>query len=1119
MNNCKNKSFVNWFWCVSFLAFSLVGQNAFGEGIINSTKTILENNVEEFRSSGENLINAAQDLIQTINNSSDEVSKVFGDAANAKTIAIEQIQSAIKDVMRGDLEKLNEFNFSEIENSVNQLMSGTEGLEISSSEFVSKLKSFKNEADNVIHKAKSIALLAYTTPIGLRSDNLKFTLSIDSLRYVHHESPDGGSVAMDAHAEWTLPWTLTSGNGPTTLFFTGKNLVLKGDGEAKLALGDGSSNSTKITLFPDKIDMYLYNKDGEGMKSYVTIDCNGFKSMNLEGEFHFKKDIMQNTLDGSIPSQYINDDPKDVIVPFRIYLTDLNDMLIEASIPEEFQTFKLKATGDIKYTATTLVADFSTIVNSSNFQFPKFYTSPFGNDNETSNYWTGFYIKDFVVDIKEEFPEMPIDSITAKDLLIDETGVSGYFSALISDDKSILDNETVNAKFKELSLGFQSSKVTSGGLSGSVTIKPLVDDNGNSLTMELGGSVCKNGEKDEPIGFKVYAKVERDLHYHLPFIDKTNITIGQGSQIEYNHGTGTLNDLEHKNSFTLTMNGGLDVENKLIEIKGLRFEGMKISSASPHFSPGTFSVNSIDSPALHGLPFGIKSFSANGTRKRNGKEEALLSPTVYLQIIPKESQDDDKQGASVEADFDLVSSIDKKWEIKGVEVHRIKVDINYSVFNLSGEIEGYKDHQIFGDGFSGSLAFGMKTPRIGCQVDARFGSTKWMPKGAPSSTYPYKYWFVSVDADVPSILMFPPSIFLDNVSLAAYSKVAVEYDKEKCKVSKDKIVPDKRTKFGIHAGIGFYGAQKNLVNAKVDLGMEFSSSGGLSTLSLNGHVGIVGSGASNSFMEGSVECQYDFLNEIFSFNVDAKPGKDIRSFVDGNAHLEFLTKPGSWHCYAGTNANPIYLELIGIMETKAYMMLGDGIPTVLAPMDPSLSEQFNVNQSTATMVDHSEDFNSGSGFAFGAAMKFSFHPSAFLYADLGFMGGVDVIVYKNECDCGHGTKFRASGRIYTCMHAGAGVSLPRRDYEVVGFTAASELMAEVPKPVYVHGHLDFDYSLLNGLISGHGSIRFRRGESCRTDPDTDGKARVYTENDFDEVTLDVPVDKDGNEHPEELEGY
>ncbi len=1073
-----------------------------GEGIISNTKEMEKENIRKVKESGEALLNSVKEFKEGIQDTWKDATNSLSSSGNV----MDNIIAKVDEAMSGDLKQLKNLNFDDVKSSIEELKKGIDDTKSGAKELKDLLTKMQSQAETLIYNVKNIVTLRYTMPVGFRSSKLMLDLGVDELRYVR-DLDKSGNVAMDIHATWTLPWTVAEGDG-TTLPFEGKNIVIRGEGSSKIKVGDGNSEAKlqywTLTLTKDKIYLDV------DTASYLEIDCNGFKSMYLKGRVRFASDLMTpvNTTDTAVTAS------------FAASFTNLHDMLFEAQIDHPF---KVKATDDVIYTGYGLVADFSTQRNGSNFEFPKCYDSPFEPGDE--NFWTGFAIKKLAVDLTQEFDDFPLDSISAYNMLIDETGVSGYFSASMSVGKSnqkastqsaiasgnnpnSKSNSTIEAEFKDITLGLAHGKIREGSVHGSITIKPLEDSKGQPLELGLIGSIQHNSQTKH-LSFSIETRIEKDLTYELPFLKTTNVTIGQGTSISYEkyYDSVMVDDQkveQAKRVFTLNLNGGLDVKNKLLEVNGLKFEGLQFSSAKPHFKNGTFSLNSVGVPSLHGLPFGLKNVGA-----RNSGEDAVLTPEVYLSLIGKESNEDSKQGVSVDAAFDLVAGIDDtkefKWKLKGLKLKKIDVDVSYSAFRLKGGITGFDDDPMYGDGFDGNILFSMKTPPIEAEARAFFGKTNYID-GKSVTSNKYRYWYVYANVNMPpATVIFPPAVLLNSVSLSLYNKIDYDYDPVACKISN--IYPNKKNGFGFKAGVGFCVAQDNLINAKVTMGLDFSGSGGISNVNLNGHVGVLSKeDMEKCFLEGTIGVKYDFQNEILALDAKVTPGQFLKDkkILDGVAKIKLRTYPESWYCNIGSIQEPNYLKFCGIAEAKSYVMFGDSVPTYLPPMDPAISALFNADQSTATSSDHSEEMSDGTGFAFGIALSVDAHLNAFVYADLVFKGGTDLLVVrKPRMQCGD-SKYRASGQVYVYLAGAAGIKFRKKKFEVVGFSAAASLEGEIPKPIYIQGRVAFEYRLLGGMLSGHARAKYKTGSTCSWAPDGTPIYEQYDGVILDEEELDAP---------------
>ncbi|MCQ2210317.1 MAG: hypothetical protein MJZ34_08500 [Paludibacteraceae bacterium] len=141
----------------------------------------------------------------------------------------------------------------------------------------------------------------------------------------------------------------------------------------------------------------------------------------MKGQFEFANGVL-------VPANITNADTDTTVAAVfecNINAKDLGDIIFAVTFPKPF---KVKATDDMVYTVNDAVADFSTVTNAENFDFPDKYVSPYGSGND--NMWTGFALKALKVDVNGVVPF--VNYISAYNVLIDETGVSGWFSTSIS---------------------------------------------------------------------------------------------------------------------------------------------------------------------------------------------------------------------------------------------------------------------------------------------------------------------------------------------------------------------------------------------------------------------------------------------------------------------------------------------------------------------------------------------------------------------------------------------------------------------------------------------------------------------------------------------------------------
>ncbi|MBF4463905.1 hypothetical protein [Flavobacterium sp. LC2016-12] len=336
------------------------------------------------------------------------------------------------------------------------------------------------------------------------------------------------------------------------IFFGANNIKLshKGGltGDTNLVLlGD-----VPIPIFGDKALLIL--KGGMNMttgkienKTYVTIDCNGFKELVISADVQFSKKIIVPVDDNNV---IIKD--ASVVGKISTKATNWNDILVDLSIPK----FQITNFSGLCFQVKDAKIDLSDIRNSEKIVWPSNYQKDYlipGNET----LWRGFYAKSVEITLPEEFKIKTGQrrvTFAATDLLIDGMGVSGIFSA-----KDILDIKSGSAggwsfSVKNINLGFKANSLVSGGFGGSV-ILPLTNT----------GAKCRDGSIVEldynaiinPVDHEYLLKA--DIAKNLCFsVFKATANIEKGSYIE-------LKVKEGKFLPKALLNGNLTIKTAILE--------------------------------------------------------------------------------------------------------------------------------------------------------------------------------------------------------------------------------------------------------------------------------------------------------------------------------------------------------------------------------------------------------------------------------------------------------------------------------------------------------------------------------------------------------------------------
>ena len=256
--------------------------------------------------------------------------------------------------------------------------------------------------DEILERGKTTDKLTRedlaSLPIGLIKEvgGISYMIIIDDAKF----TPQGAFF----NAYLTLDFKMSGHR----LTFVGRNIGFHPG-------GIGSSTSSKLELASDENiaiseDVNLLLKaDG---RNYVEFDCNGFKSVSLNGIFEFDTDfLIPDVPDGS-------SGPEKVTATLEVKSNDWGSLIASTSITP----FQIPDVKGLSFSVRDAVIDFSDIANPVGFQFPKDYMTSGGN----INLWQGFFLREAMVKIYKEL-ESTKDrrEITIRNMLIDNMGVSG----------------------------------------------------------------------------------------------------------------------------------------------------------------------------------------------------------------------------------------------------------------------------------------------------------------------------------------------------------------------------------------------------------------------------------------------------------------------------------------------------------------------------------------------------------------------------------------------------------------------------------------------------------------------------------------------------------------------
>jgi len=878
----------------------------------------------------------------------------------------------------------------------------------------------------------------YELPAVVRCEvgDVGVELTIDKLKMDRKDiGSEGASVLLDAEAALALPFSVSS-SGDNIIRFEGNDISMDGSmsEEAKLYLG----SKVDFTFLDNKIKLKLNGESSsKEERCWVSFDCKGVQNGQISGEFVFDKSFIS-------PAE--GDDPVKASFSFN-----LGDGFI--SKVKFDKKFKVANCGDFVFDVTDAIVDLSSSKNAAGFVFPTDYWDETAGAPET---WSGFFLKKLNVTIPKELSfNGDGQTISVQNLLVDDYGLTGNFMMMLHDGESTTTDQNSNPgldfSVDTIGVSIWQNELSDGMISGSAQV-PFLKENENPLKLSFRGSF---GYSDR-FYYNINAGIKDNATFGIPFTEEAKVTINKGSYLD-------IGDKKGGDGFeaSLCMNGSLTVDSDF-ELKGVKFEGLKFSTSSPHVDIDYFGLDGKVGFSFAG--FGI-SLNELGLRKKSA-DSVDLRIAAQLSLAQEGSW-----GIAVGGGFDIYSTFEnREWKYKDFEVDSIKLDLDFSAFRFKGDI-GYRNFRKVEDTvilseFRGGLLLEISALSFGVSGDVIFGRTK------KDETYFYTKAAVELPA---GIMLFPPCVFAKSFMGGLYYKMntprnpKTEEDFPPIKFAeKDNYSYDPKAGFGFMAGMGIYVAQKSLVSANANLELSLNSHWGLNFIRLYGFASFLSEmklddDPKKANIGVALNSIYDRPNRTFEAQLQGSINyKDI---LTGEANVLLHADPDRWHFWLGTRNQPNYLKFAGFAKSQSYFMMGE-IETPLLPLNETVAAKAGITLSPAQGKEG--EISQGKGFAFGVDMsvgaKISL-PLDILYAGFNLSGGSDLMVVHTQ------NNWIGSGDIYVYADGSVGASIPwlrwckwhpcirKKKFSIFKGMTFATLQGSGPTPFTGRGKLNFSCSI------------------------------------------------------------
>jgi uncharacterized membrane protein len=840
--------------------------------------------------------------------------------------------------------------------------------------------------------------------------------------------------------------------------------------------------------------------------TFVEIDCNGVQRIDIAGLAALTREVVL-PLDAQgnvIPNKLFCGKYQTTMERYDNMVfeldfsgsTDVEDMVIT-------NRFQIVGLEDFDITVSHAYIDNSLNNNPLNMNFPLNYR----NNDAVS--WEGIYIKNFSLQLPEYMQKenTPVLSIIGTDLLVDDHGLTGEVAVnnFITDrDKGKLANWDFT--MDTLFMTFMRNDLRSAGFRG-------------MMAMEF----C-----EDPFAYEAEIMIENDetkFDFTLTSNNKLSVPMW-GAKMNLNESSKLhLNVTNGNPVLSAELHGTLDLDDKIgpvegIEITGLEFENVIVTSESPYIEGGNFSPQGQLSQKIGGFKVGLERI-----RIEQGRSNGI--PTTDLKFDLDFGFGEDENAMSGKSRMAIQAKRNANtgdWDFEDIKIEGIRLRAKTSSVQISGRLTWFHNDNVYGNGFSGALDTAIFMEKFDVSAEATFGT-----RGS------YDYWSVSAASSI-----YPPAPLVGVFALNAFGGGAY-YNMEPVSMNPNVDISSltpryspKRGSWGLSSMVGITTTDGYFMNGKVSFEAAFHRAS-LQRVNLNGDVYVLQSGGPSQKMihlNGNLEYVHttQVLDATLGYNIQIPPQYPLVVGEGGrqpkiNLHFAGLK---DWNIELGRPNDMMKLNmgfdaaLFGRLgfDVNTYFDLGFDLPNPpsmpqhvedeLGPMNFTLA-----SRSTAgVMAGFHASYHLPRKTAFkiwGNGVKLE--ASAGMGIDMAFRH-MPSISCRGRSSFGI-NKWYASARGYMWGDMKLKGEIAYHDFDIaeVGFYTA--LMTELPNPTYMKGRLSAHVKLpVFGTY--HVKKGFRVGEKCEQEVDDnfvetlaleDLVDRVYFEHDVDSINAYSPQSK------------
>jgi len=997
-------------------------------------------------------------------------------------------------------------------------------------------------------------------PVGLtkKVGNFSVTIAITYAKFTKTYAE------LTAYAKIVIP------QSPNEIFFGVEGL--------KLSYNGGIIGSSRLVLLGDinipingnnaalvlKGGINLTNGSISDQSTYVEIDCNGFKTLNISASVQFPRSILipvdasGNEAEGNVTAN-IN----------QLTITNWNDILTSITFPSRFEVAGLKG---IDFELSDAVVDLSDSRNSTDINYPPGYQDKYMQKDNLS-LWHGVYAKNISVYLPKSFKDRQDPtrqlSFGVNNLIIDNNGLSGTFYA--ENILPITKGTASGWKFSvdSFRLAIEANTILRAGFGGRVGI-PVASTSSDNDT----------SNKRKFLAYSAVITSSSDYVCRVTTLDTLDFDLWKATVVllpnSYIQLSGDANSFKPE----AMLNGSISIvsqstddhqrqpgANTFAKLPGIQFQGLHITTDAPYISAQYFGYNG--EIKIGNFPVTISEIAL----QKDPQDDTKLGVHFKMAITLQDNDFTGSSGLTVYGKLDQGEGI-QSWKYSNIKIDDIYVN---AVIKNSFKLEGYAkfmdDDPVYGDGFAGGITLTItsfkKPSGITVGTHVMFGKKD------------FRYWYVDGMVEFSPAIGGVP-IAINGFGGGAYyrmtrtSQSLANADQGfTTNPTKINYQPDSASGLGLKAMVLFSVGSKSIAHGQASLEIAFNKGGGLKYIGLFGYAKILSdlkivNGVQDYLVKQcqSVQkifdtisapnleklendkifdpksaaqkltppeqkpgeeglsaylgIQYDFNASTLHANFDLyinTAGGMLRGVGDNNraGWAVLHIAPDNWYLNIGTPSDPDGIKFgIGsfYIKTTAYFMAGDNIPAF--PDPPSIVKSILAESGLQyNNAINRDDIGVGKGLAFGASVSINTGDIRFLifYANFAAGLGFDVMLkdYGNATCNGNQVGINgwyAQGQTYAYLQGELGVKIKllfiHKKISIIKGSAAALLQAKLPNPTYVAGYLGFHISILGGLISGSFNFKLSFGNDCQlAGPDVPDEESLTI---IDKVTPDDATD-------------